>query len=605
MNKVSQWKFKTKSTAYFRSSTFKTKKSYIKASVLSIVIGLVVGIIFLYMMGMNGIGFIFYSLFSPIFDSETKGETIIRLSVFLLLGLGLALGFRVKLFNMGGSGQAIAGLLISYVFLTATVGKNLDNANDGVLFVAFILFILCGAIVSSLTGILKIIFNIHEVATSIILNWIIWYVFKFYIKITLNIQTTPALPPLFGENMWIFAIVFAIISIAAVFIITEKTTIGYKYKIVGGQKTVAKYAGINSKKFIIAVTAIQGVFISAAGFFYYFGITGSVTITNDIIPLIGFDGIPVALVAFNNFIGIIPIAILWTLLKDGIELAQNNTQYMGLPKETAELLFGIIIFFSTMHAIFIKLNFAYYAKTFVYRIKDPMFNRKVNDLLKAIWIERMKLFKINKDEEVLEMKNKFITLKKQKQVELKELKIKAEENKVEILNINKEIENAKLNYKDLKAFKISKIKAKIKDLKAKSASLKEKKVNEYFDTTKLGLKYTYISRYNEVTYAALNEVAMLDAEIYNLEDKSQIELKNKEMLVIVEKQIKDSKDLKIKFKTAKKETQTYLKEIKKTFKKQQKEIKKEKETYKENNEKLKLKLIEEQKEVAVKYGSNI
>lgn len=102
MNQVSKWKFKTKAEAYFRSSSFKTKCSYIKVSTISICLGLAFGIIFLFCFGMNGIGFIFNSLIEPIFSPVDATKSITLFAVYVLLGLGLALGFRVKLFNMGG-----------------------------------------------------------------------------------------------------------------------------------------------------------------------------------------------------------------------------------------------------------------------------------------------------------------------------------------------------------------------------------------------------------------------------------------------------------------------------------------------------------------------
>ncbi|ASZ09434.1 hypothetical protein CK556_03725 [Mesoplasma chauliocola] len=600
MNKVSIWKFKTKQVAYVRSTTFKTKMSYVKASSISIAVGLIVGIIFLYMLGMDGIGFIFYSLFSPIFDSDTTGNTLIQLSVFLLLGLGLALGFKVKLFNMGGSGQAIAGLLISYIFLSSTMGTGFQNASNGTVLLIFIMFIIFGAFVSSLTGILKIMFNIHEVATSIIINWIFWYLLKFYAIGSFggSVTMSPPLPKLFGDYMWIFAISFAIISIISVFIITEKTTIGYKYKIVGNQESVAKYAGINSKKIIIAVTAIQGILISAAGFFYYFGIEGSIGLSNDILPLIGFEGIPVALVAFNNFIGIIPIAILWTLLRDGIELAQSNPQYMGLPKETADLLFGIIILFSTMYTLFIKFDGTKYIKNFIYKIKDPIFSNKIRSLKNDIWTERINIINIYKNQELKKIKEQISVFKK----DLKNSK----DNK---LNLKMEIKELKLNYKDLKKFKISKIKNNIKDNKLKINNLNTKFALNYFDKTKLGLRKKYITSYNRITYLALDKIAEKEAYIFDIEannhDETKVLTLKNEILSVVENHDKDVKEIYKIYKENKKNAKKYLKEVKNDFKNKKNNLKSDKENYKHNLEILKVELIKKQMEVLSKYGNNI
>gem|GEM_PF-5253093 len=77
---------------------------------------------------------------------------------------------------------------------------------------------------------------------------------------------------------------------------------------VGKQKTVAHYAGVNSNLFIIGTTAVQGLFISLGGLFYFYNVERALWFQVDVIPTIGFDAIAVALVAFNNVLGVVPVA---------------------------------------------------------------------------------------------------------------------------------------------------------------------------------------------------------------------------------------------------------------------------------------------------------
>ncbi|ATZ21191.1 ABC transporter permease [Mesoplasma coleopterae] len=611
MKKINQWKFKTKSIAYIKSTTFKTKTSYVKVSFISIILGLLCGIIFLYCFGMNGFGFIFSSIIKPFASPVEPEGTIILLAVFILLGLGLALGFRIKLFNMGGSGQAIGGLLITYLFLNAiTGGADFSNLPAGYGILLFLIFIVSGAIVSSLTGILKVLFNIHEVATSIVINWILWYLLKYVLFIKFDTQlNSPNLPEVFGSQLWVFAIVFAIASIIIVFVVCETTTVGYKYKVVGMQSTAAKYAGIKTNTFIIGVTALQGVFISAAGFFYYFGLKSNISVANDIMPLLGFDGIPIALVAFNNFLGIIPIAILWAVLKDGIQLTMNSPQYMGLPSETSDLLFGIIILFSTMYLLLMKINVTNYICTIIHKFKNPNFKSEIQ-------IINSKIRKLKKQKHFI-LQNKEFNSEKTK---IKELKSNLKTT-TDVEKLKEELSNLIYEYNEAKTFKISKIKNEIKDLKMEKKSLINKTLEAYNKNSINGLKKVYEGKYSSTTFPILDQVVLIESEIQNineelknatnenfeklLKEKNKLEEKANSLIQKQELQIKEFKN---NFALTKQEAKKYLKDIKQNYKIEIKKLesKSASKTFRKLKiKKLKIDLIEKQMEVVKLYGSNI
>ncbi|WP_106079007.1 ABC transporter permease [Mesoplasma coleopterae] len=611
MKKINQWKFKTKSIAYIKSTTFKTKTSYVKVSFISIILGLLCGIIFLYCFGMNGFGFIFSSIIKPFASPVEPEGTIILLAVFILLGLGLALGFRIKLFNMGGSGQAIGGLLITYLFLNAiTGGADFSNLPAGYGILLFLIFIVSGAIVSSLTGILKVLFNIHEVATSIVINWILWYLLKYVLFIKFDTQlNSPNLPEVFGSQLWVFAIVFAIASIIIVFVVCETTTVGYKYKVVGMQSTAAKYAGIKTNTFIIGVTALQGVFISAAGFFYYFGLKSNISVANDIMPLLGFDGIPIALVAFNNFLGIIPIAILWAVLKDGIQLTMNSPQYMGLPSETSDLLFGIIILFSTMYLLLMKINVTNYICTIIHKFKNPNFKSEIQ-------IINSKIRKLKKQKHFILLNKEFNSEK----TKIKELKSNLKTT-TDVEKLKEELSNLIYEYNEAKTFKISKIKNEIKDLKMEKKSLINKTLEAYNKNSINGLKKVYEGKYSSTTFPILDQVVLIESEIQNineelknatnenfeklLKEKNKLEEKANSLIQKQELQIKEFKN---NFALTKQEAKKYLKDIKQNYKIEIKKLesKSASKTFRKLKiKKLKIDLIEKQMEVVKLYGSNI
>ncbi|ATZ21911.1 ABC transporter permease [Mesoplasma tabanidae] len=612
MKKINQWKFRTRSIAYIKSTTFKTKTSYVKVSFISIILGLLCGIIFLYCFGMNGFGFIFSSMIKPFASPVEPESTVILLAVFILLGLGLALGFRVKLFNMGGSGQAIGGLLITYLFLNAiTGGSDFSNLPGGYGILLFLIFIVSGAIVSSLTGILKVLFNIHEVATSIVINWILWYLLKYVLFVKFDTQlNSPNLPEVFGSQLWVFAIVFALVSIVLVFVVCETTTIGYKYKVVGMQSTAAKYAGIKTNSFIIGITALQGIFISAAGFFYYFGLKSNISVTNDIMPLLGFDGIPIALVAFNNFIGIVPVAILWAILKDGIQLTMNSPEYMGLPSETSDLLFGIIILFSTMYLVLMKINVTKYFSTIAYKIKNPKFKSEIQ-------VINSEIRKLKKQRKRILLNKEFNLQKSQ----IKELKLKIKSSTADIKILKEELNSFIYEYHESKSFKLSKIKNRIKDLKNEKKHFIENELEKYKIQSIKGLKNVYEGKYNTTTFPILDQVILFEAEIQVMTEaikKSDSDiadklLKNKTKLEekameLINKQEVQIREFKINYTLTKQEANNFLKQIKHQYKAEIKELqaKSASKTFRKLKiRKLKIDLLEKQMEVVKLYGSNI
>lgn len=597
MKKINQWKFKTKTIAYVKSTTFKTKTSYIKVSFISILLGLLCGIIFLYCFGMNGFGFIFSSIIKPFTSPVYPEETVILLAVFILLGLGLALGFRIKLFNMGGSGQTIGGLLITYIFLSAiTGGSDFSNLADGYGIVFFLIFIISGAIVSSLTGILKVVFNIHEVATSIVINWILWYLLKYFLFVKFQTQmNSPNLPEVFGSYLWVFAIAVALISVVTVFVVCETTTTGYKYKVVGMQSTAAKYAGIKINTFIIGVTALQGIFISAAGFFYYFGLMGSLDVRADILPLLGFDGIPIALVAFNNFIGIILIAILWAILKDGIQLTMSSPGYMGMPAETADLLFGFMIYFSTMYLVLSKIDLKHYFELMMLKMKSPKIKAELIELKAKIKEAKIEKRSIKNDKELLGIKN------------LIEKSEKSSDNYIQL----------KENYQEVLRFKTNKINFKIKDFKTELKNFKTTKINEYRTNSIKGLKTIYVSKYNELTFPIMEGVAILESKKLNIkndQNKNKEEIKealtdNYQVIIqVINSHQKTINKLNSQFKNIKKQSNAHLKQLKEETNKKIKEINEtvnDKAEQKKLIDEVKEELFQKQMEVAKIYGSDI
>lgn len=231
-------------------------------------------------------------------------------SVYGLVGIAVAIGFRGGIFNIGVSGQMMFAGVMSYIALS---WGNADALNP---FFVFIICILSAMALGLLTAVLKVYANIHEVVATIMLNWAALYFYQFVLEsgpaletngasigfpnhllINLNLKEIVTSP----FNIGIF---ITIILIAGFWFIFKFTSLGYKIKISGSNPLATKYAGVKYNKIVIYTMLISSCVAGIAGFVYYYGMVRFLPVQS--IPLnIGFDGITVALLANNSFIGII------------------------------------------------------------------------------------------------------------------------------------------------------------------------------------------------------------------------------------------------------------------------------------------------------------
>ena len=252
--------------------------------------------------------------------------------------------------------------------------------------IAFLGGILAGALWGIISGIFKAFLNVNEVITCIMLNWIAANLvtmlfdketgpFKFLLdpsgtknlsyvfKTTYNNVSTSkfGLDYIFPGSQVNGGIIIAIGIAIMVYIVLNKTTFGYKLKTCGSNKHAARYAGINEKTSIIVSMAIAGGVSGAAASLYYLsGNTEFAWETYQSLPAQGFNGIPVALLAFNNPIGVIFSATFVSLLDiNGMQL-----KYMTPYNEyITSIITAVIVYFSAFSLLFkqvlegnIKLN---------------------------------------------------------------------------------------------------------------------------------------------------------------------------------------------------------------------------------------------------------
>jgi len=248
---------------------------------------------------------------------------------------------------------------------------------------AFLGGMLAGAIWGSIPGMLKAFLNINEVLACIMTNWlaanvVTWgfdvsnfkniventksgYVYKTTFGLTQvdgawtyvegnGVATAKlGLDKIFSGSQVNAGILVAILFAIAMYILINKTTLGYQLKACGSNRHAARYAGINDKRNIVLSMAIAGSLAGAGAALYWLsGNTEFFWSTYQSLPATGFNGIPVALLAVNNPIGVIFTGLFMAMLDI---VGQNLTGYTAYNEYITDVIISVIVYLSAFSLV--------------------------------------------------------------------------------------------------------------------------------------------------------------------------------------------------------------------------------------------------------------
>lgn len=363
---------KTKLKSFFASNGAKS----VLSSLLCIIAGILVGFIVLLILALTsdsipisdafkGLGII---LAGPFASGASKniafvlGDMLFESAPLLLTGLSVAIAFKTGLFNIGAPGQYLMGAMGS-VIVALSIPTTPATA-FWVWLLSLIVGMLCGMLWGLIPGFFKAFLNVNEVIVCIMTNWIaanvVSWVFAnntqfintaggktaYTLPTTDNGVSTPklGLDKLFpGSNIDI-GIFVAIIIAVGIFILMNKTTLGYELKACGHNKNAAKYAGMNEKRNIMLSMAIAGGLAAIGASLYY--LNGGAELawnTYGKLPDNGFNGIPVALLASNNPIGVVFSSVFLRFIDKG---GYNLAGFTAYNEYVSDLIIAVIIYFA-------------------------------------------------------------------------------------------------------------------------------------------------------------------------------------------------------------------------------------------------------------------
>jgi len=314
--------------------------------VLAVLAALAVGAIIILFTGENPLsayGALFVGAFGSI---QALADTLEKATPYLFGGLAFLLAARAGLFNIGVEGQMYAGAIVA-----AILGFVLHGLPP----VVHVLIVLAGAALAggafaALPAVLKVRRNVHEVISTMMLNYIA-YAMTAYLTVHVFAdagavaQTPPVLPsavltallpPSRLNSGFLIAVVLAVL----LWVFLFKTPGGFDLRVIGLNRTAAEYAGVNGRRVVELAFLGSGVVAGLMGAERVLGVYGR--FINAFSPGYGFTAIAVSLLAANNPLGVIPAAILFGALENG---GSAMSLMMNVPRELGLILEALIIVF--------------------------------------------------------------------------------------------------------------------------------------------------------------------------------------------------------------------------------------------------------------------
>jgi simple sugar transport system permease protein len=287
-------------------------------------------------------------------------QTLLITTPLILTGLAVAFAFRCGLFNIGGQGQYIVGTIVGVWVGSSFLGM------PGLLHIvlAIVLAMLAGAAWAGIAGFLKATVGAHEVISTIMLNWIAYWIGSYAfglggplqsstqtsVPISNDISNNAHLRVFWGDPVLQGLHVGFFIAIAALvvfWVVISRTTLGYEVRAVGFNPEAARYGGISVARNYFLAMAIAGGFAGLAGVIDILGWQFRLNVNDIQASTIGFIGIAVALLGRNTAVGVFFSALLFGSLVSGTSTRHLDPSIFrpDLANNLTLLIQGLIVLF--------------------------------------------------------------------------------------------------------------------------------------------------------------------------------------------------------------------------------------------------------------------
>lgn len=287
-------------------------------------------------------------------------ETITKSIPLILCGTGLVVAFSGKFWNIGAEGQLLIGAVMA-TWIGLFIGKNLPSYI--LIPLMFVFGFLGGGVVGLIPAILKVKFNINEVITTLMLNYIIENLISYLVygpwkgktqygfPYTDNLPKNALLPIIKGSRIHYPTLIIGFFVALLIYFLINKTKIGYEIKVVGENPYAARYSGIDFLKVTLVIMLISGGLAGIAGVGELAGIHKHLTYPYQISSGYGYTSIIVAWLSGLNPILVLISSLFFGGILVGGDIIQTT---FGFPFATINIFNGLMLFFIAASHFFIN-----------------------------------------------------------------------------------------------------------------------------------------------------------------------------------------------------------------------------------------------------------
>lgn len=272
-------------------------------------------------------------------------EILVKATPLILTGLGCAVAFKTGFFNIGGEGQFYMGA-VAATWISLTLTQIPGGAR---IILSILAGVMAGALWALIAAILKAKFSISEIIVTIMLNYIAINFVGLAVRTFLmdpagsvpqsaRLEADAAFRLLLPPTRINAGLFIALTAVIVMWVVLEKTTIGYEIKVVGFNRRAAQCSGISVLKNIALSAALSGGLAGLAGVVEVLGIQKKLLegISSDC----GYTAVLIALLAFNHPLAVLFVAIGFAAMQVG---ANSMQRQMGVPSAIVNILMGLIV----------------------------------------------------------------------------------------------------------------------------------------------------------------------------------------------------------------------------------------------------------------------
>jgi simple sugar transport system permease protein len=312
--------------------------------------------------GLNPLQALATFFLSPVADIYGFGELLIKAAPLILIGVGLAIGYRAGIWNVGAEGQLILGVIFGGYFAL----KFGPDGGAWVLPAMIVAAAIGGMLWAAIPALLRTRFNANEILVSLMLNyvaqyWLSWLVFGiwrdpagFNFPQSQPLAPSALLPIIIDGTRANIGIVFALVAVAAGWLMVGWSFVGYQLRVNGLSQGAARYAGFSTHRAVWIGMLAGGAAAGIAGVSEIAGPLGQIFPSAS--PGYGYAAIIVAFLGRLNPIGILFAGLLMALLYLSGDSAQMS---LGLPSSITGVLQGLLLFFLLAADVLVQFKLKY------------------------------------------------------------------------------------------------------------------------------------------------------------------------------------------------------------------------------------------------------